>query len=81
MTTQNNNTITKQDLKEVLSERFKPVYWILGGMLTIFLFSTLAIVGMMFDLWGSVGENTTRNKTSIITNFKKIKISNNMFVL
>ena len=58
MTTQNNNTITKQDLKEVLSERFKPVYWILGGMLTIFLFSTLAIVGMMFDLWGSVGENT-----------------------
>ena len=53
MTTQN-NTITKDDLKEVMTERNKPIYWIMGAMLTIFVFFTILVLTLLFDVWGDV---------------------------
>ena len=58
-----NNTITNAQVfnelrstNEKISERFKIIYWILGAMLTIFVFFTILVLTLLFDVWGNVGE-------------------------
>lgn len=60
MATQNNNTITKQELNEALAPIIQKldklehgqsiVYWLLGGFLAFLLF----VAGLMFFTWGDV---------------------------
>ena len=62
MPTQNNTVTNAQVFNELriinekISERFKIIYWILGAMLTIFVFFTILVLTLLFDVWGNVGE-------------------------
>lgn len=60
MTTQNNNTITKQDLNEALAplihnqqdiqNSIKHIWWVLSAFLALILF----VGGLLFFTWGDV---------------------------
>ena len=65
MAEQNTNTITKTDLNTALGntnnkidERFKTVYWILGAILTIFVFFTILVITLLFDVSNSTNTIT-----------------------
>lgn len=58
MPTQNNTITNRQVLNELkeLRNGQKTIYWILGAMLTIFVFFTILVLTLLFDVWGNVGE-------------------------